>query len=204
MRPPLPPSRFRRLAKWVVFGPILVSVALLIVSYSGAIVFAPQTKRHRIMFAGGGVMLHWQERSMPTDLPTEDSLEYQSWAEPLGPTDRKTALSIGSNRELDLSSTRWRAARYEPGMKSMRINFPQVAWLPKYQFNADADTHVVTVPTYLPACLIVAAAGVLWLRDHRTVKPGQCPNCGYDLRASKEKCPECGVAIRMSSSARAR
>jgi hypothetical protein len=26
----------------------------------------------------------------------------------------------------------------------------------------------------------------------RQTKPGHCPECGYDLRASPERCPECG------------
>ncbi len=37
---------------------------------------------------------------------------------------------------------------------------------------------------------------MLWVwrreRARRRTKPGMCPQCGYDLRASPERCPECG------------
>jgi hypothetical protein len=48
-----------------------------------------------------------------------------------------------------------------------------------------------------PAAVLTAVLPTAWLvsarraRHHRN-RPGRCPACGYDLRASPDRCPECG------------
>ena len=56
------------------------------------------------------------------------------------------------------------------------------------------DFHLWVSLWFLLVVTMVPTA-FLWLRDRRTLKPGHCCTCGYDLRASKEKCPECGTAL---------
>jgi hypothetical protein len=50
-----------------------------------------------------------------------------------------------------------------------------------------------------PAWAVGTATAILpairfrrWLR-RRKARPGLCPACGYDLRATPERCPECGA-----------
>ena len=47
--------------------------------------------------------------------------------------------------------------------------------------------------------LIIAATALLWHRDYRSVPPGRCATCGYDLTGNLSgACPECGVPIAES------
>jgi hypothetical protein len=51
------------------------------------------------------------------------------------------------------------------------------------------------VPTWFVAGLLILPAAIqliLLIARKRRFKPGLCPICGYDLRATPTRCPECG------------
>ena len=59
--------------------------------------------------------------------------------------------------------------------------------------------HEWSVPVWLAAAVSAVLPVVTFLvpryRRRLRRRRGQCPACGYDVRASKERCPECGSAI---------
>ena len=54
--------------------------------------------------------------------------------------------------------------------------------------------QLAAIPLWLLLTLAAIPTAHLWLRDRRTVKPGCCQTCGYDLWP-KKTCPECGTAV---------
>jgi hypothetical protein len=70
-------------------------------------------------------------------------------------------------------------------------------WEVQYRQRPGVVTRV-GVPFWLP--LMFAVVPPLWwliqrLRNLRRHRDGLCRECGYDLRASRERCPECGTPI---------
>jgi 4-amino-4-deoxy-L-arabinose transferase-like glycosyltransferase len=70
---------------------------------------------------------------------------------------------------------------------------PRFGWTNEPYRSGTKRTIVLLMPLYLifAVSLLMPA---LWLRTRRNRrKPGVCPRCGYDLRATLDRCPECGA-----------
>jgi hypothetical protein len=64
-------------------------------------------------------------------------------------------------------------------------------------FSAAEPGDLVAVP-HAPLAAALLVVPCLWcygVLTRRRPRPGRCPACGYDLRATPDRCPECGRAI---------
>lgn len=50
----------------------------------------------------------------------------------------------------------------------------------------------VRVPDWMLLSVVAVPMAYLMFRRYRATRPGRCPGCGYDLRATPRRCPECG------------
>ena len=156
---PLPPSRFRRIAKWTGLASCVVIAALWALSYRGD-----------LRYDAGGWIATTEYSSLGVVWKTSD------W----------------DHRESDGWS-------YEATPQDDRRLFGEVCW---YQFGYPCGgdpLFVRAIPFWMLLTIALTSTAIVWLRDRRTVKPGCCLTCGYDLRASKKTCPECGTAIASPS-----
>jgi len=60
----------------------------------------------------------------------------------------------------------------------------------------NTQTLLLCVPDWAIALTGATTAALFWRHNKRAApRAGLCAECGYDLRASKDRCPECGTPI---------
>jgi hypothetical protein len=93
----------------------------------------------------------------------------------------------------------WQAG-FEP-VANVKFDW-EYALLPRYLKAApmttpsgSLDHRMLIVPLWLLAAVfsLPKTLPVVMRRLRHRPRPGACPNCGYDLRATPERCPECGT-----------
>lgn len=63
-----------------------------------------------------------------------------------------------------------------------------------FEWDRSFGGNTVLIPLWFPV-LLFGATGivVLFQNTRKEFARGMCRECGYDLRASKDRCPECGT-----------
>jgi hypothetical protein len=146
---------------------------------------ATPAKASFLVLGSGGVYFVTQEASQATD---------GSWTAQVGDLGDVT---------VRFGNTSVASGRFYPGNFGVGLGRPVVfRFVLRAGAGPDAACALTFRPIGLPFWLITvltAVAPAAWLVGHhrrrrREARPGLCPRCGYDLRATPERCPECGLA----------
>ena len=128
-----------------------------------------------------------------------------AWSGPPPEHHRWTYLGYIEGDVITISNGRYTTGREwsAPGIAKWH------AWDWNESHSADGSllflrySRMVEFSVWIPGALLVlvawpairASAVTGWRLAFRRHKPGMCPNCGYDLRATPERCPECGRVV---------
>ena len=119
---------------------------------------------------------------------------------PIGASLPGIIVQINADPSLTRAAAQWQHVgidfMYREGIVAMHV--PDGAGNAKLVVSrVPTPNWTLHVPYWMPLTLLAIPAlplGVRRWKAHRHVRPGLCPSCGYDLRATPDRCPECGRA----------
>ncbi len=117
-----------------------------------------------------------------------------------GPKDPSQAHTLGWQRYVGPPSDFYATGNYlAPAGRERSGAGMRLLSLVRGGFRLHAFLVHLAYPTGL-----FALPPIAWVVAHgrrcRRARPGLCPACGYDLRATPDRCPECGPAFDVPSS----
>ena len=108
---------------------------------------------------------------------------------------------LGPQRGIEFFTQRDDASRSHlfviehPGRRLLGTEFDRYTytWPEPYPTARTTSTYIRVPHVYLLAATMLYPLLRLIRYFRRRPRPGHCPTCGYDLRASPARCPECGT-----------
>src|SRR5688500_7545944 len=84
--------------------------------------------------------------------------------------------------------------RILPSSYRQFVGFGYAGWSSQSVSGLHLSEHELVVPVWALATAsgLLPSLSLLGLWRRRARRPGLCPSCGYDLRATPGRCPECG------------
>ena len=136
------------------------------------------------VISGQGRIEWWRWRANGlADLPLSETVGPQPWTY-LDETPTRSDWKWRLHRGKTLGGEAWEGL----GFRAVTSHNDPPSVRPRSYQSVSVPYYILTLLTLvLPACRLRQFRRDRWRR-----RPGLCPACGYDLRATPDRCPECG------------